>query len=214
MKKVYLSIIACAGLLTACDMNTTQYGVIDDTAELGFEYITQNRNYSVYSSLRSCSTGAWIYNTELQLDQFIGLSTNGARGMNMADGSLNSASSDVKGIYEGLYSRIAQVNFMLEKAQHLLGNSDLTAEESAEVSRYIAEGKFARAYFYFYMFDHFCQTYDSSKGDTEGLGLSLVTVYNPTGDTSKYPGRSSMNATLELINGDLKDAFTGLEAYE
>ena len=214
MKKIFLSVIACAGLLTACDMNTTQYGVIDDTAELSFDYITQNRNYSVYSALRGCTFGSWVYDTELQLDQFIALSTNGGRGMNIADGSINPSNGSATGTFEGMYSRIAQVNFMIEKAQNALDQGNPTTDEAAELSRYVAEGKFARAYFYFYLFDHFCQTYDSAKGDTEGLGLQLVTVYNPDGDTSKYPGRSSMNATLELINGDLLDAFNGLQAYE
>lgn len=213
MKKIFLSLAACAGVLTSCDMNTTQYGVIDDSAKLSYEYVTQDRNYSVYSCLRGCTVGSWLYDEALQLDQFIGLNTNGGRGGNIANGNINSSNGDTGGKYAGMYSRIAQVNYAIEKAEQFLAGGP-AADQAAQVNRYIAEMKFARAYYYFYLFDHYCPTYVAANGDKEGLGLSLVTVYNPTGDTSKYPGRSSQNATLALINGDLDAAFNGLAEFE
>ncbi len=214
MKKIFLSLVACAGLFTSCDMDTTQYGALEDTVELDFNFVTQNRNYSVYSSLRSMSVGSWIYSEELQLDGFIGLSTNGARGMNMADGSINSATSEPTAMFQSCYSRIAQINFTLEKIALLMEDPGTSDDEMAQLKRYVAECKFARAYCYFFLFDHFCTTYNEADGDKPAMGLQLVTVYAPTVDSSKYPGRSTQNETLELINGDLKDAFDGLVEYE
>lgn len=214
MKKIFLSLVACAGLFTSCDMNTTQYGVVEDTTELDFNFVTQNRNYSVYSCLRGMTVGAWVYSEELQLDQFIGLSTNGARGMNMADGSINSATSEPTSMFQSCYAKIAQVNFTLEKIAILMESGNVSEDEMAELKRYMAECKFARAYYYFFLYDHFCATYTDAIGDEPAMGLQLVTVYAPTSDSSSYPGRSTQNETLELINKDLTDAFDGLAEYE
>ena len=153
MKKKYLSIIAGAAvMLSSCDMDTEQQGVIDDTKPLTFEYATNLRNYVVYSNLRSMSVGAWVYNTELQLDQFIGMTNNGGRGGNIANGFLSSSSSEFSGPYKSCYSVISQCNFLLPKCEELLGN--VTPSQEIDVKRYIAETKFARAFAYFYLLDH------------------------------------------------------------
>lgn len=210
MKKILLALVACAGALTSCDMNTTQYGVIDDSTKMGFDYLTQNRTYTVYSYLRSASVAGWVYNADLQCDQFIGLVSNGSRGQNITDGIINSSNGTTASYFNSCYTRIAQINYCIEQIEGF----NPTQEQAAEVARYKAEAHFARAYFYFYLFDHFCPTYTEADGDTPALGLQLVTYYEPTGDTSKYPGRSTQNETLTLINGDLKIAFDGLQEYE
>lgn len=216
MKKIFLSLVACAGLgLTSCDMNTTQFGVIDDSEALTFEYATNFRNYAVYSCLRGMTTGSWIYDADLQCDQFIGLSNNGGRGMNgFGDGFLNASNGDVSSFYGGCYSRIAQVNYYLEAAKSLLNSGTLTQDEATEVKRYIGEAYFARAYYYVWLQMHFCGNYDEATADQDGLGLCLVKVYNPDGNPSSYPGRSSMNETISFIEGDLEAAFTALKEYE
>lgn len=213
MKKKYLSIIAGAAvIMSSCDMETVQHGVLDDTAPLNFEYATNMRNNVVYSNLRSMSVGAWVYNTELQLDQFIGMSNNGGRGGNIANGFLSSATSEFSGPYESCYSVISRCNFLLPKCEELLGS--LSDGEAKEVRKYIAETKFARAYAYYYLLDHYCNTNDATGNAENSLGLQIVTVYNPTGDNSTYPGRSSLKASIEFIEQDLKDAFDGLLEYE
>lgn len=214
MKKLLISLVACAGLLTSCDMNTPQYGVIDDTdAAANFDNITAIRNF-LYSNFRGCTTGAYVYATELQMDQFIGLNTNGGRGSDMSNGQINTSNSTISGAYSGMYSRIANINMFIGEASVFEPSGEDAEEIKAEVARYIGEAKFFRAYCYFWLMDHYCQTYDKARGDQEGLGLSLVTVYDPTYDNSKYPGRSSMNETLKLIGEDLNDAYDALKEYE
>lgn len=214
MKKIFISLVACAALLTSCDMEVPQKGVLDDKTAI--ETVTEAhyfRNY-LYSLVRGMTTGAYVYSTEIQCDQFVGLSSNGGRGGALSLGTLNSATSEIEGVFSGCYARIANCNYFLEKAQALLDGGTLSEEDVIAIDRYIGEAKFVRAYSYFYLFDHYCQTYEESKGDTPALGLQLVTVYDPTGDTSKYPGRSTMNETLTLIDQDLTDAYTALKAYE
>ena len=96
----------------------------------------------------------------------------------------------------------------------MLESGSLTPENQLRLKRYIGEAKFARAYYYYWLMDHYCQAYSSDKGDQEGLGLSIVERFNPTGDTSSYPGRSSMNDVLSLIDSDLTAALDALTEYE
>lgn len=216
MKKIILTLLTGAALgLTSCDMDTTQYGVIDDTATLNFSYISDFRTYAVYGMIRSTTTGAWIYDADLQCDQFIGLSNNGGRGMNgWGDGFLNSSNGDITSFYGSCYTAIAQINYFLTSAQASLDSGTLTDEETAEVKRYIGEGHYARAYFYAWLYDHYCPKYDEATGDQEGLGLCLVKVYNPNGNPATYPGRSSQNETITFIEEELNLAFDALKEYE
>lgn len=213
MKKKYLSIIASAAvILSSCNMDLTQQGVLDDTEPLTFDYATNMRNNVVYGNLRSMSVGGWVYNTELQLDQFIGMSNNGGRGGNISNGFLNSSTGAFSSVYGSCYAVISRCNFLLPKCEDLAAT--LSGAEAQEVKRYIAETKFTRAFAYFYLLDHFCNTNDfKSKAETS-LGLQIVTVYNPTGDSSTYPGRSNLKETVEFIQKDLTEAFDGLAEYE
>lgn len=214
MKKIFITLFAFAALLTSCDMDTTQPGVLDDETALNdVENIRNSRNF-IYSNLRSCTTGAWIYDSELQMDQFLGLTTNGNRGAQMANGQMNSSNSDVEDLYNGMYVRLANANYFLQHANAALEGGSLTDEEKAEVARYVGEVKFARAFYNFWLMDHFCQPYEASKGDTPALGICIKKEYNPSGDSSTYPGRSTLNETLAFINEDLTDAYNALKAYE
>ena len=213
MKKKYLSIIAGAAvILSSCDMETEQQGVLDDTKPLNFEYATNMRNSTVYSSLRGMSVGAWVYNTELQLDQFVGMSNNGGRGGNIHNGFLTSSNGEFSGVYASCYSVIAGCNYLIPKCEELKGKVD--ESEAVELDKYIAEAKFTRAYAYYYLLDHFCNTNEAADNGENALGLQLISKYEPTGDTSKYPGRSSLKASIEFIENDLNDAFEGLQKYE
>lgn len=214
MKKIFASICMCAVVLTSCDMDTPAPGVIDDqTAISDIERAYQFRNY-IYNNLRSCTTGSWVYNSDLQMDEYIGLSTNGNRGGLISSGDFTTSADFASGAYNGMYARIANANYLIGHCEKLIAGGALTADEQMEMEFYIGEAKFARAYYYYYLMDHFCQTYDPAKGDIEGLGLSLVTVYDPTPDHSRYPGRSSMNEVLNRIGTDLNDAYTAFKNFE
>lgn len=214
MKKILFSIIALGGLLTSCDMDLKPEGVIDTTSAINTIEDCEYFRNGFYSNLRSLGCGSWIGNTELQMDQFLGLTSNGARGAYFSNSQITSGYSDITTPYASLYSAINGVLFFLENAEPMLESGSLTPENQLRLKRYIGEAKFARAYYYYWLMDHYCQAYSSDKGDQEGLGLSIVERFNPTGDTSSYPGRSSMNDVLSLIDSDLTAALDALTEYE
>ena len=201
-------------MFSSCDMDLNEPGTTTDTESLKTVSDCAAYRNNMYSNFRALTSGTYIYYSELEMDQFLGMYGNGNRGLYFSNANLTASYSDVNSIYNGIYGSMKGVNFFLEHAQAISDAGNLNAKDAAEVSRYIAEAKFFRAYFYYYLFDHFCQSYDASKGDNAALGCQLVTTYAPTGDTSKYPGRSTMNETLNLINNDLDGAFNGLVEYE
>ncbi|MCM1178482.1 MAG: RagB/SusD family nutrient uptake outer membrane protein, partial [Bacteroides sp.] len=64
---------------------------------------------------------------------------------------------------------------------------------------------YMRAHLYFLLAQYFCEDYDPATSD-EKMGLPIVTRYEPTGDSDKYPGRSSLEATYSLIVSDVETA--------
>ncbi|MCM1347999.1 MAG: RagB/SusD family nutrient uptake outer membrane protein [Firmicutes bacterium] len=215
MKKV-LSTIFLAGtlMLSSCDMDLSQPGTITlgksmQTADdvLGF------RN-NVYSQLRALCSGSYVTNVELQSDFFIGLRGNGGRGSTMSQGTFTPSTSAISSCYGGSYGAIGTINYILEKGTDLLGSGTLSADEEAEVNRYLAECRFMRAYIYYWLFDHYCQAYTPDKANTPALGLQLMTTFNPSATPAEYPGRSTMAETIKLINDDLTAAYDGLLEWE
>lgn len=200
--------------MTSCDMDKNQPGTITDTDSLNTVADAKAYRNNVYSSFRALTSGRYITDSELEMDFFLGTADNGHRGQTFSNAQIFSNNSDIDDNYAGCYAVLKNVNFMLEKSEALLTGGALLPEETSELNRYIGEMKFFRAYIYYWLMDHFCQAYNPDKADQAGLGLQLVTKYDPTGDVSKYPGRSSMNETVNLINTDLEDAFEALKAYE
>lgn len=215
MKKTIFSVLLLgAAALTSCNMDEVKPGSIPDYESIqDVDDVLAFRN-GLYSSFRALTSGTYITNTELQSDYYVGLVGNGNRGMLMNTGAITSSIEDVTEPYDGNYSVMKNVNFLLEKADEILQSGNLSDTELSDLKRYIAETRFIRGYMYYYLFDHYCQAYSADKAETPGLGLSIVTTYDPTGDTSKYPGRSTMKAVKDLIDADLAAAFTGLEEFE
>ena len=214
MKKIFLALLMVGALVTSCDMDKKPYGSLDnDTAIQNLNDCRRFRN-GLYSSMRSLTTGGYVNYSEIQMDMFHGVSNNGNRIGEFSNGNINSATRDIATIWGNLYSIINSANFIINKMDEMLANNEYTAEERTELTRYDGEAKFVRAYCYYWLIDHYCETYSASIAQTIGKGLPLVTVYNPTGDSSKYPGRSTQDETYKLINDDLTDAYNALLEYE
>ena len=215
MKKITILLSAVAGLLfSSCNMDQSPIGTLDDVTAIQNVTDLRNARNGIYDHLRSCVTGGYIYLTDLQMDQFMGLTINGNRNGIMAHGTILSNNSSIEGVWAGMYADIADANYFLGRADVLLENPNLNEDQVHEINRYIAEVKFARAYFYYMLFDRFCDTYSAAEANTPAKGLPLTTVFNPTGDVSSYPGRSTMAETFALIDGDLSEAYQGLQTWE
>lgn len=215
MKKIYLALTFVAGsLLSSCNMDLAPVGSLDE--ENAIETVTdlmKARN-GIYENLRSMATGGYLYYSDIQMDQFMGITINGNQNGIFAHGNIYSNNSSIEGVWGNCYAYIANANYLLGKAGNVIDNPDLDEEDLLEANRYVAETKFARAYYYAYLLDKFCDYYTTARANEPAKGLPLTTVFNPTADIATYPGRSTMAETYKLIDQDLEEAYAGLKAYE
>ena len=95
------------------------------------------------------ATGGYVFYTDIQMDQFMGLTINGNQNGQFAHGNINSSISDIEGVWANCYSYIANANYLLGHADHVTANPDLDSDDLLEAKRYVAETRFARAYYYY-----------------------------------------------------------------
>lgn len=215
MKKIYFSLMLMGALaFTSCSMDQTPYGSLDDkTAIRDVNDLGDFRN-QLYSNMRSVTSGVWLYRPDIQMDEFHGLISNANREGVFSTGQLIPSSTEIESFWLSGYTVIANCNAVLEHAATLSNTEGLSAENKVLIDRYAAEAHFVRAYMYFWMADHFCQSYTQTDPDKAHSGMPLTTTYNPSGDVSTYPSRSTLNETYALIENDLKEALTGIQEYE
>lgn len=215
MKKIYFSLMLFATLLvSSCSMNTAPFGALDDkTAIRNVDDLASFRN-NIYTNLRGFTSGAWIYLQDLAMDEFVGTITNGNRNGQINSGAITSSDSDLEGMWSSCYSRVNIANKFIEDADRLLADENLSATDKAAITRYRAEAFFMRGFAYFFLADHYCESYTQTNPEGEHSGLPIQLVYNPTGVASEYPDRSSLVATFAQIESDLTEAYNGLKAYE
>ena len=216
MKKIYLSLMLVLGLglFTSCDMDKAPFGSLDETTAIQNVNDLGRFRARVYTSLRGMAAGGWIAYSDIQMDQFHGLISNGNRIGTFSNGLITSADADIESMFSGCYSRIAKANYLIAKADEMAKSGLYVDEDLAKINLYKAEGHFLRAYSYFFLADHFSQPYAEVDPTQEGTGAMIVTEYNPTGDINAYPSRSSLDATYTLIEQDLQAAYDGLVEYE
>lgn len=214
MKKIFIALLMAGGLLSSCDMDKKPYGSLDDqTAIQTLNDCLRFRN-QLYSNMRSMTAGGWINRQEIQMDLFQGIIGNGNQVGTFANGTILSSDQDIESMWSGVYSVINSANYIIEKMEHIESANEYTETQLAELNRYNGEAHFVRAYCYYWLADHFCDTYSASNAQTAAQGVPLVTVYYPTADRSMYPGRSTQEETYKLIADDLEKAYAEISTYE
>ena len=201
------------GLSASCTMDYKPYGSLDENSAIqNLNDLARFRN-GVYTALRGMTSGAWVTYQDIQMDQFHGLVSNGNRVGIISNGLITSSDSDLEGFFSACYGQIAKANYLIAKSGEML--TQFTDEEDqATIKRYQGEGQFLRAYAYFFLADHYCQPYAQVDPTAKATGMPIVTSYDPSGDVDKYPSRSTLKETYDLIEKDLADAFNNLKAYE
>lgn len=204
------------GALTfsSCSMDEAPFGKLDDkTAIQKAADLRQFRN-QLYSNMRSVTSGVWLYRSDIQMDEFHGLINNGNREGVYSNGTFTSADNDLKGMWQNAYNVIAKCNSVIENAAKLSADAKFSDADKTDFVRYDAEAHFVRAYMYFWLAEHYCQTYTKAEPSKAASGLPLTTTYNPTGDIATYPSRSTLDETYKMIEDDINVALTGLQKYE
>lgn len=215
MKKIYLGLLASVALITSsCDMNTTNFGVIDMDNAIESKADAQKFLNGIYGNLRGCTAGGYVAYTDIQMDKFVGTIGNGNRLGQIAKAQILATNQEITPQYSGLYGNIGATNYFIPEAEKLLEDPEITDEDKTEINYMIGCAKFARAYYYWYLLDHFCETPSATNLDTPAKGLQLVTVYHPSADRSTYPGRSTIREAIKLIDDNLAEAYTAIKAYE
>lgn len=215
MKKIFIALLMAGGLFASCDMDKKPYGSLDDTTAIQSLGDSQRFRDGLYSSLRSVTTGVFVYESDIQMDLFQGVIGNGNRNGMFSNGTFVTSDQYIQSRWGSMYSVINSANYLIEKIDQLLNNgTEFSDADRLTLSRYDGEAHFVRAYCYYWLLDHFCESYSSANAQTPAKGLPLVTVYNPTGDMSRYPGRSTQDETYARIEEDLDNAYTALTAYE
>lgn len=214
MKKIILGLAVSATMLTtSCDMDTTNYGIIDQGNAI--ESVDDCHSFvnGIYTYLRAKGSGTWLNNQDIQMDQFVGLVDNGNRHGLMSDGTFTASDQDLTNLFYNLYIQVKAANYFVPKADALLENPAISDTDKARIKYYKATAMFARAYAYWYLFDKYVD-YKESDLDAPAKGLPIELTYNPSGDRSTYVGRSTIRETVTYINGQLKDAYDLMTEYE
>lgn len=214
MKKIFLALLLVCSVLTSCDMDKRPWGSLDD--ETGIQNVNDVYRYrnNFYNVLKAVNSGWYFAYPDIQMDQFIGIINNGNRVGTLSNGIFDSGDGDIEAYWANCYSRIASVNFIIPKIEAMIESEEFEGEDLIQLKRYLGEAKFCRAYQYWMLADKFMENYSKVGGSTAAKGLPLVTVYNPTGETDKYPGRSTQDETYALINKDLDEAYAALKEFE
>ena len=78
MKKIYLSLMLLGALtFTSCDMDKAPYGALDENTAIESIQDLSSFRIQLYGTLRSVTSGSWVYTTDIQMDHFDGLISNG-----------------------------------------------------------------------------------------------------------------------------------------
>lgn len=214
MKKILFSLFAAGLMLTSCNMDKDQPGTtLASESVQSVEDVALFRN-NLYGQIRALTSGSYVVGTDMQTEYFVGLRGNGGRGSTWTQSNINPSTSEIVSPYSGCYGAIATCNFLLQKTNELIASGTLTDEDMIYINRYLGETYFMRAYFYWYLFDHYCQAYTAENANKPALGLQLVTEYQPQVPFSEYPGRSTLAQSASRINEDLNEAYRLLSGYE
>lgn len=214
MKKIFLTIFATGALLTSCDMNELPAGSLsDETAIQTLEDATNFRN-GIYNNIRGISAGTAISRPEIQADLFIGTIVNGNQNGSISLGSITSSTTDIAGFWSAPYSAIAAVNYFLPRVESLLSNENISDDARITLERYRGEAHWARAYYYYFLTEKYCNSYTVVDPNAADTGVPLVTEYHPSGDYATYPGRATLAEVYTQIEKDLDIAYTDLDNFE
>lgn len=212
MKKIFLGLILSATMFTACDMDTKNYGVLDQGSAIQDTKDAAAFCNGLYVQMRGVQVGELIATPDLQMDYFVGLKGNGNRDGNYSSGQIVAADADWADRYYNLYMIINSANYFIPELERLMESETATEADKKEYEYFLGSAHFARAYAYWYLFD---KVVDYSADKTaEGKGLQIVEKYYPSPDRGLYVGRSSIEKTVEYVNNELTLAFNAIKDYE
>lgn len=203
--KIYLFLLGFFFTAVSCNLDMFPDDAIDTEHAMESVEDCENFRTALYAGMKYCFTGTYVYAQELQTDSYHAVSGFGGYHSAFYTYSLLANQSVCRTAWFGLFSYIANANFLIEGVQKLLDRGTLSASEVAKVQLYYGEACYIRAHMYYLLSLYFCEDYDpETAGRT--LGIPVVLKYEPTADAKKYPARGPLSATYTQILADLDEA--------
>ncbi len=207
MKLLNRITISAITLISAVSCNLTYYPDTAINTEDAMESVADCKAFrtGLYSGMKYIFTGAYVYAPELQTDLYHAVRNFGNFSGDWYTYSVTANASEANSVWFGVYSYIANANFLISGTQKLLASGTLSADDTKTVEQYYGEACYIRAHMYYLLTLYFCKDYEPETAATE-YGVPVVTEYAPTFDSKKYPSRGTLAATYEQISADLAEA--------
>lgn len=205
--KIYLLGVSALFTVMSCNLDKFPDNAID--VEHAMESVADCENFrtSLYGGMKYCFTGTYVYAPELQTDLYHAVLGFGGFHSSFYTYTVLTNESVCNSAWFGLYSYIANANFLIAGTQKLLADGTLSQSDNAKLYQYYGEACYIRAHMYYLLSQYFCEDYEPATADNV-YGIPVVLKYAPTADATKYPARGSLAATYAQILADLKEAAT------
>jgi hypothetical protein len=197
MKSIFILIALMAFNIQSCD-KFLEEDLVSDVS--GSSYYTtaaglEDAVDATYSTLKYIHSNERAHSlTIFGTDTYTNGADGGHKSFNWYDGGLNSASSQIREMWDALYRGINQANAVINRSQNIVGL------DPAVLTLRLAEVRFLRAYYYFTLVRQFGDVHLSLE-ETEGAEVEA----NKTPQATIYD---------QAIIADLEFAITNLPASQ
>lgn len=196
VKYIFTSLCVVIGL-TSCNLDIKPQTGIDAEETTTLLHVESLVN-GVYNNMTTVSGYSYMRYPDYYTDLFNETNESGNRGGFFSRWIINYNDQDVNTIWSNYYSVIAQINFVLERAEVV---AKLSPDDVPALNALKGELVFFRAYCLHQLALRFCQDYDPAKA-AEQLGVPCPTKYDPHAKLN----RGTLEATYTQILEDIKTA--------
>ncbi len=217
MKKIIIiAVSALTALLASCNMDKFPHGAILEEEGVKTMQDAEGFRVGLYTPMKAVLGGSRYTMEEIRGGMLHAMVDFGNNGGTFYRWEMQATEPTAESLWYEDYGGIVSVNYTIEAYKKLISEAKFEEEDMDLLRNYLAEAYFCRAVLYWDLVTKFCPAYDPAKHEagTDLAGLPLQTTYSPTSDVSKYPGRSSLKATYDLIISDLANALDITEVGE
>ena len=155
--KIFLASLLAVFAATSCNLDKYPDTAINTDEAMESVADCQAFRNGLYSGMKYCFTGAFVYAPDLQTDLYHAVKNFGNFQGAFYHYSVTASESMANTAWFGLYGYIGNANFLIEGTQKLLASGTLTSSDEALVQQYYGEACYIRAHMYFNLTQYFCE---------------------------------------------------------
>lgn len=208
MKKIFyvtLALIASLVAFNSCDLNKYPEKALNTEEAMESAADCNNFLVGIYASSKSLFSGFYMYSTDFMTDSYHAVKNYGNWDGGYYTYNIVASDSNIESVWFNYFAVIGNCNFLIEGTEKLLSAGTLNAADTKTVQEYYGVACFFRAFLYYRLTQYFCKDYDPETA-ANVFGVPVVLKYEPTGDSSKYPHRGTLQATYDQIDKDIAEA--------